>query len=184
MRTLLRITIVMFLLQACSSGRNAQKGIYSYTVTRYFIEDAREYDEYPDISCQLDFCNMEEFTNELQGLPRFKRRKSEIENSLLTTSFNDVMRTEIEHTAEMDIDKTPLTCRIKITCIGLTTDGCLMTSVTGKLFSRDGSLFAEGRGSGLILISDQNQDIDWNNQITHSIRNAVNDCVKRMLRRM
>jgi len=125
---------------------------------------------------------MEEFTNELQGLPRFKRRKSEIENPLLTTSFDDIMRTETEHTAEMDADKTLLTCRIKITCIGFTTDGCLMTSVTGKLFSRDGSLFAEGRGSSLMLISDQ--DTDWNNQITRSVRGAVNDCVKRILRRM
>jgi hypothetical protein len=182
MKTPLKTLIVILLLLSCSPGKNAQKGIYSYAVSRYIIEDAREYDEYPNIGCQLDYCNMEEFTNELQGLPRFKRRKSNIETPLLTTSFNDIMRSEVEHVAEMDADKTLLTCRIKITCIGFTTDSCLMTSVTGKLFSKDGSLFAEGRGSSLMLIS--NQDTDWNNQITRSVKNAVNDCVKRMLRRM
>ena len=183
MKTLLKTLVVVLLLQTCSSGRQAQKSIYSYTVTRYFIEDAREYDEYPNIGCQLDFCNLEELTNELQGLPRFKRKKSQIENPLLTTSFSDIMRSKIEHIAETNVGNTELFCKIKITCIGIYSDGTLMTSVTGKLTSRDGRLFTENKGSSIIIIDDFD-DIDWNNVLTKSIQLAVDNCVKRTLKRM
>jgi hypothetical protein len=182
MKTLFKAILVLLIFQSCSTGKYVSKE-YKHNPSLYYIRyysvgDDRKYDEYPNIMCQLDKCTLDEFTYELQGLPRFKRAESEIVNPLLTSSIGNIILKEIDNDLPDQEGINPAELSIKLSCIGYY--GGLQVTVDGEITCHNVLVW---RYSGCAMNFYSNMSWaefnlkDWNNEICEVTKRAVKDCI-------
>lgn len=173
---------LIMILTSCSTSKFVSKEFKqnpsSYDISSFVVKDIRVYDEYPDVTCQLDKCTKEEFSDRINGYMMFKRKESQIENPLLKTSVREIMTAEIRKNLKSS-GGDPTTLTIQLSCIGYGPSG-LMVSVKGEITFRDEVIWKADGSSLSAYDVDDFDGLDWDAQMTEGIKEAVRDCISRI----